>query len=112
MRVAGPLWLGKLLDGAFCTEMITELNRDENTRTRKSLSKLLHIIEMEVDALPTYYVIDKICKKIKSNVPAKQKVIEKITKEGYNAISTHFNPIGIKTNASIGIVEKGIKNAL
>ena len=112
MRVAGPLWLGKLVDREFCAEMITELKKDEHVRTRKSLSKLLHIIGREAGTLPTYYVIDKVCKKIKSNVPAKQKVIENILDEGYNAVSTHFNPIGIKTNANIGIVEKGIKNAL
>jgi len=112
MRVAGPLWLGKLLDGEFCIEMITELKREGNMRTGKKLSKLLHIIEKEVDTLPTYYVIDKVCKKMKTNVPAKQKVIEKILEEGYKAVSTHFNPIGIKTNATIRIVEKGIKNAL
>jgi tRNA (guanine26-N2/guanine27-N2)-dimethyltransferase len=70
------------------------------------------MVEMEADTLPTYFVIDKVCKKIKSNVPTKQKVIEKILEEGYNAVSTHFNPIGIKTNASIRIVEKGIRNAL
>ncbi len=112
MRVAGPLWLGKLVDGTFCTEMIAELKREENMKTGRRLSKLLHMVEMEADTLPTYFVIDKVCKKIKSNVPTKQKVIEKILEEGYNAVSTHFNPIGIKTNASIRIVEKGIRNAL
>lgn len=112
MGVAGPLWLGKLVDREFCTEMIAEVKRDEYMKTRKSLSKFLHIIGREAGTLPTYYVIDKVCKKIKSNVPAKQKVIENILDKGYNAVSTHFNPIGIKTNATIGIVEKGIKNAL
>jgi len=112
MRIAGPLWLGNLLDRAFCTEMITELNREWNMRTRKRLPKLLHILEREADASPTYYVIDKICKKIKANVPPKQQIIGKIVEEGYKAVSTHFNPMGIKTNATIGIVEKSIKNAL
>jgi tRNA (guanine26-N2/guanine27-N2)-dimethyltransferase len=112
MRIAGPLWLGKLLNSQFCTDMLTEINKEENKEKKKELIKLLEIIEMEVNALPTYYVIDKICKKIKSNVPAKQKVITMIREEGYDAVSTHFNPIGIKTNATIERVKKSIKNAL
>lgn len=112
LQVAGPLWLGKLLNATFCNEMIAEVKKEEDMRRKMELIKLLEIIEMEVNASPTYYVIDKICKKMKSNVPAKQKVIAKIREEGYEAISTHFNPIGIKTNATIEIVKKSIKNAL
>jgi len=60
----------------------------------------------------SYFVIDKICKKIKTNVPPKEKIIERLLKRGYNASATHFNPRGIKTNATIEKVKKGIKEAL
>ena len=112
MRVAGPLWLGNLFDRSFYREIIAELDERKNIRTRRNLLKLLHVIENEIETPPTYFVIDKICKNIKTNVPPKEKIIDQLLKRGYNASATHFNPRGIKTNATIEKVKKEIKNAL
>jgi len=111
MNVAGPLWLGRLFEGGFCTEMIDEVNKI-NLGTRKRVTRLLGIVLTELDASPTYYVVDRVCKKLRLCVPSKQRVTRRLVELGYKASLTHFNTMGIKTNASIEIVERVIRETL
>ena len=118
--VAGPLWIGKLQNRDFINSMISKLNSEDlegsedsedsdasdNSdkfviNTEKKVLKLLNSCLEESDAPVTFYDIHVICKNLKISAPKLDKVIDALKMEGFLAIKTHFNPIGIKSDAGI-----------
>jgi len=97
--VAGPLWLGKLFDGQFCELVKKEVKR-RTFKQGKKIRKILTLIENEVEAPITYYVVDKLCDTLNLPVPPVKKVIEALKERGFQAFLTHFNSKGIRSNAS------------
>ncbi|MEM2995264.1 MAG: tRNA (guanine(10)-N(2))-dimethyltransferase [Candidatus Bathyarchaeia archaeon] len=105
LGVAGPLWLGKIVDGNFCSLMMEEL-RKRTFRLREKLEKILNLTRSEADAPITYYVIDKICDKLAMPTPPIKKVCEALENEGFQATLTHFTFKGLRTNASATAITK------
>lgn len=104
---AGPLWLGKIQDGEFIKKMIEEAD-NKKINTEKEALKLLNKCLIESDAPATYYDVHSICKTLKLSAPKFESILNELEKEGFKAIKTHFNPIGIKSDAGI----ENIKNIL
>lgn len=109
LSTAGPLWLGRIVDKKFFSLMEKEVER-KNFGQNKKLQRLMSLIRNEADAPITYYAVDKICDKLNLPVPPQKKVVKKLKEEGFKAFLTHFNSRGIKTDASVEIVKKIIKN--
>jgi len=105
MSIAGPLWLGELFSLDFCKNMLIEGSK---RRGFEKASKLVETILKE-NSNPTYYVLDKVSENIKMSSLSKFKVIKKLVEEGYQTVPTHFNPKGIKSNASIDVIKRVIK---
>ena len=101
---AGPLWLGSLGDKEFIEDMIREAE-SKKINTEKEALKLLNACLGEVDFPATFYDIHKICKSLKISAPKLDLILNEIEKCGYTVSKTHFNPLGIKTNASIKYLE-------
>jgi len=99
ISVAGPLWLGKLFDGQFC-ELIRKEVKRRAFKQGKKIRKILTLIENEVEAPITYYVVDKLSDSLNLPVPPVKKVIEALKERGFQAVLTHFNSTGIRSNAS------------
>ncbi len=97
MGVAGPLWLGPLVEGKFCKEVLNEAGETVEPRVAKLLKSLVE----EADAPQTFYVLDKVCDKLNILIPSKKEVLEELRNRGFFAVGTHFHPAGLKTNASI-----------
>lgn len=108
MAVAGPLWLGKLADGDFCREIYVEAKK-ALPEAKKRLLNLLAAVLNEADMPPTYYVVDKVCEKLGLRAVSRDRTIEELTEMGYWAVKTHFDPQGIKSNASILTVKEAVK---
>ncbi|MGQ9624822.1 MAG: tRNA (guanine(10)-N(2))-dimethyltransferase [Candidatus Bathycorpusculaceae bacterium] len=104
---AGPLWLGKIFDRKFC-EMMEKEAEQRRFKLEKRIRKILSLTKSEVDAPITYYVLDKICGKLSISVPPVRKILGALQEKGFVASLTHFNPKGIRTNASV----KDIKEIL
>jgi len=98
MEHAGPLWIGSLLDEEF-VDLMAEENRKAAFKNNSKITKLLTKIKNEATALPTYYVIDKLSQKLNLSAPSNQAFISALRDAGFEAVQTHFNPRGIKTNA-------------
>lgn len=98
MDYAGPLWTGPIADKAFVEHIIAE-NQTHPLRCTAKIAKLLTQIKAETTAPITYYVIDKLSGKFDLPAPANQAFIEALKEAGYQAVPTHFNPRGIKTDA-------------
>lgn len=104
LNVAGPLWLGKLFDEDFCSLMEKEAY---GRRLReKRVLKLLSLTRNEIEAPITYYVVDKICDKFNLPIPPLIKVINELKSAGFQAVPTHFNSRGVRTDASAKVMKE------
>ncbi|MCW3976894.1 MAG: tRNA (guanine(10)-N(2))-dimethyltransferase [Candidatus Bathyarchaeota archaeon] len=105
LSVAGPLWLGKIADKNFCSLMEREAE-GRSLRQEKRLLKMVSLVQNEAEAPISYYAVDKICDKLNLPIPALKKVIGKLKKEGFQAVQTHFNSRGFRTDAPASIVRE------
>ncbi|MFZ0965186.1 MAG: tRNA (guanine(10)-N(2))-dimethyltransferase [Candidatus Bathyarchaeia archaeon] len=111
MRVAGPLWLGKIFDKEFC-ELMEQEAKKRKFRLGGRIRKILALVKSEVEAPITYYVIDKLCDALALPVPPTKKVVEALGKGGFQVSLTHFNSRGIRTNASAMNMKELLRKAV
>lgn len=104
LSIAGPLWCGKIFDGEFCDSMEKEVV-GKNLRQEKKVLRLLSLINGEADAPITYYAVDKICDKLNLRIPSLSKMMNELRAAGFQAVPTHFNGRGIRTNSSAKTVK-------
>jgi tRNA (guanine26-N2/guanine27-N2)-dimethyltransferase len=105
LSASGPLWLGKIADKTFCSQ----LEKEEEIRSlkqQKRLLKLLSLIKNEAEAPVTYYTVDKICDKLNLPIPALKKVMDRVRNAGFHAAPTYFNSRGFKTTAPANVVKE------
>ncbi len=109
MDYAGPLWTGPIADQAFVEGIIAE-NQTAAFKNNAKINKLLTQIKNEATAPPTYFVIDKLSGKLNLPAPSNQAFLDALQKAGYQAVPTHFNPRGIKTNAPALVMHKVLRS--
>ena len=102
---AGPLWIGAIQDADFIEKMIDETNH-KKINTEKDALKLMNACLLEAGAPVTFYDVHTVCKSLKISAPKLDLIFDEIKNQGFIAIKTHFNPLGIKTNATIKDIEK------
>ncbi len=107
LSVAGPLWLGKITDKAFCSLMEKETAK-RSLRQEKRLLKMISLIKNEAEAPLTYYAVDKICDKLNLPIPALKEVMDGVREAGFQAAPTHFNSRGFRTTAPAKVVKEVI----
>jgi tRNA (guanine26-N2/guanine27-N2)-dimethyltransferase len=102
--LAGPLWLGR----------IQEPDAIQNALAGPGLSrraeKLLCTCASEVEA-PMYYDHHSICERLNITPGKIDDVVQRLQLAGRQASRTHFNGLGIKTDAAIQEVEEAVKLA-
>lgn len=104
---AGPLWLGDVQNKEFIEKMI-EQSEHKKINTEKQSLKLLNSCLLEASAPATFFDVHAICKSLKISAPKLDLIFDAMKEEGFVAIKTHYNPLGIKTDANI----KDIHNIL
>ena len=102
---AGPLWLGNIQDKEFIQKMIDE-SENKKINTKKQALKLLNSCLHEADAPATFFDIHSICKSLKISAPKLNLIFDELKNKGFIAIKTHYNPLGIKTDANIRDLQK------
>lgn len=105
MDYAGPLWLGKMFDKQFC-ELIAKENTQTALRNSGKIAKLLSVATAEADAPLTYYVVDKISNKLVLPVPSVDALLKILHDNGFQAVPTHFNSRGIRTDVAALTMQK------
>ena len=108
---AGPLWLGNIQDGEFIQKMIDECEH-KKINTEKEALKLLNKCLIESEAPATFFDVHSICKSLKISAPKFDSIIDAIKEEGFTAIKTHYNPLGIKSDATIDDIKKILLNLI
>jgi tRNA (guanine26-N2/guanine27-N2)-dimethyltransferase len=111
MKTAGPLWLGELFDESFCSLIERDAER-RRLKQEKRILKLLSLAKSEAKAPITYFVIDKFCDKLNLPAPPIIKVMQKLRNAGFQAVLTHFNSKGVKTDAPAKVVKEAITGIL
>jgi tRNA (guanine26-N2/guanine27-N2)-dimethyltransferase len=109
MDFAGPLWLGKIFDKKFC-EAIKKGAESAQLRKLTRVNRILTLVENEVEAPTTYYVLDKVCGKLGLPTSPIKEVCEALKQEGFKASLTHFNPKGLRTDAPASRIIKLLQN--
>ncbi|MCJ7613895.1 tRNA (guanine(10)-N(2))-dimethyltransferase, partial [Candidatus Bathyarchaeota archaeon] len=74
----------------------------------KKLQKMLSLVRNEAEAPVTYYAVDKICDKLNLPVPPQKSVLDKLRADGFQAVLTHFNSRGFRTDAPANKVTETI----
>jgi tRNA (guanine26-N2/guanine27-N2)-dimethyltransferase len=105
MDYAGPLWIGFLNNEEYLNQIVLESQTVMFSNSRR-INKFLTSIQAEVNAPITYYVLDQVGKKLGLPATSMQSFLTALQSSGYLAVQTHFNPRGIKTNASTQIIQE------
>ncbi len=108
MHVAGPLWLGPLVDSEFC--MKAKAEAAESKVPLERANKVLRLLAEEAKIGPTYYVIDRVCDRLGLPIPPREAVVNELRDRGFTAARTHFAATALKTDASISEVEAAIES--
>ncbi len=98
MDYAGPLWIGAISDPTFIGQMVKE-NQNTAFKNSAKIIKLLNLTKNEAPAPATYYVIDKLSGKLNLPAPSNESFLSTLQRSGFQAVPTHFNPRGVKTDA-------------
>ena len=110
IEIIGPLWLGKLVDKELLNNMKNELSKINWLQTINRITKLLDMLAMESEIRnPFYYKVDELCSKLRTHMPKILNIIECLESKGYRTTRTHFDNVGIKTEAPINEVESCIR---
>ena len=109
MDYAGPLWLGRIMDKHFCEAMQKE-NTQRPFKNNVRITKLLSLARDEAEAPLTYYVIDTISNKLSLPVPPVVVMLKTLRDNGFQAVPTHFNSRGLRTNAPALAIQEMLKN--
>ena len=87
-----------------------EESENKKLNTKEDVLKLLESCRVEAKSPATFYDVHKICKLLKISAPKLDLVFDSLEKEGFEAVKTHFNPLGIKTDAPIEKVKEIINS--
>ena len=60
---------------------------------------------MESGAPATYFDVHTICRSLKISAPKLDSIFDEIKNQGFTAVKTHYNPLGIKTDAKINDIK-------
>ena len=108
---AGPLWIGNISDAAFIEQIIKE-NQNTAFKNNAKITKLLNLTKNEATAPATYYVIDKLSGKLNLPAPSNESFLSALRRNGFQGVPVHFNPRGIKTDASALTMHKLLREIL
>ena len=108
MEVGGPMWLGELSERDFCDEMLSLANRSFLSSDRR-LMNLIRLVSDEVGFKPGFYNIDALCSKLRIASLSTRDVLSALEEAGFDAVRTHFDERGVKTDASIVELENVLK---
>jgi tRNA (guanine26-N2/guanine27-N2)-dimethyltransferase len=102
---AGPMWVGPLHD----REVVAAMKVDEASSRGARFSKLKEIWMEEADLPPLYVDANTVASRLKVSTPKLSSVLEELRGMGHSAGRSHTNPVGIKTDAPIGVLDQVFK---
>ncbi|MEM6869355.1 MAG: tRNA (guanine-N1)-methyltransferase [Cyanobacteria bacterium P01_C01_bin.121] len=108
--ISGPMWLGPLHSREDLATMASIAATCSTPHTWETCQKTIAIMQAEIDLPPYYYPLAEIGRRGKIDIPPKQRLIERLQAEGFNAADTHIDTQAIKTNAPIDVCVQLARN--
>ena len=98
---AGPLWLGPLHDQEVVVAMLEDGGGPEGNR----LTRLLEVWQEEAGLPPLLVDTNRVAGRLKLPTPRMDRVVSGLRDLGHLAGRAHTNPVGIKTDAPMEVLE-------
>lgn len=99
---AGPLWIGKLFDKEFVSQMLQNIPEYSDKKCEKSIQKAL----LESEMPGCYYTLDEIAKMLQSAPIPLEEIISRLRQNGFSSSPTSFNPTGFRTDCKIDKIKE------
>ena len=99
MQIGGPLWLGELSETDYTREMIADLEQLSYLEGSKA-EAIIRLVQGEYGYPVGFFIIDSICKLVGVKSIGTDAVVEAVASAGFDVTRVHYNPRGLKTNAS------------
>lgn len=96
LTLSGPMWLGPLHDRAFVDQMAVQAQ----TWNWPQQVHLLQTMSAEADLPPFFYTLGEIGRRAKIDIPQRDRLIQALRDQGYQASPTHINAQALKTDAA------------
>lgn len=111
MTVIGPLYVGELFDKEFCQRMLDLLPEMGFSRqNQRALERALRW-SLEAPDIPLYYNVVELARQLSVSPPSPDDVVRLLREQGYRACRTHFDPVGVKTDAPAYVVREVVQCA-
>ena len=103
---AGPLWMKDFCDKPFLKKLAA-LNGKRDYEDKKKIGKTLLLLEKEQGFPPWFFDVHAVADKFGLAVGKKMDaVLEGLEKRNFKSVKTHFEPVGVKTDASVKEIKK------
>ena len=99
LKLAGPLWLGRIQEPDFCGAVLKELETRKPGKCKEAM-KIVVFCKDELN-IPTFYDHHWLCKKNGVSPGPISDLISALKDAGFMASRTHFTGTGVKTDAGI-----------
>ncbi|MHA1770932.1 MAG: tRNA (guanine(10)-N(2))-dimethyltransferase [Candidatus Thorarchaeota archaeon] len=111
IKMAGPLWIGPLLDRDIVSTAKGIETQGEQFHSRAG--KILDLMKQEQELTEFPYVdLHMLCDAYGLSPPRRQDIMGKLEEGGHRVARTHFRPTAIRTDAGVGEVLNTIKAVL
>ncbi|MFH1178980.1 MAG: tRNA (guanine(10)-N(2))-dimethyltransferase [Candidatus Bathyarchaeota archaeon] len=99
MKIGGPMWLGELSDPEYTDAMMVDLDNllYLNGAKAEAIIKLVH---GEYGFPVGFFIIDSICRSVGIKSVATEDALNAISGAGFRVTRVHYDPRGLKTDAT------------
>ncbi len=105
VRVAGPLWIGKLADDDLVQRAVLEARRRGAKEAERTLLSTLG-----VDRFPPWgFSVERICSSLAIPSVSEARVRTALLEQGYDSMAQPFETRGLKTAAPASVVRDAVK---
>ncbi|MFH1056598.1 MAG: methyltransferase domain-containing protein [Candidatus Micrarchaeota archaeon] len=99
---AGPLWTGDFCEKGFLKKLFA-LNAKRNYADKNKMGKMLLLLQGEQNFPPWFFDVHVVAGKFGLAVGKKMDaILAGLRDAGFKTVKTHFDPLGIKTDATPG----------
>ncbi|XP_011295322.2 tRNA (guanine(26)-N(2))-dimethyltransferase [Musca domestica] len=105
-HLGGPIWSAPIHDKSFVQELLSAIQKSplDELGTQKRLVGMLTVVLEELDDVPLYYTLDKLCCVLKLEIVPILKFRSAILHAGYKVSFSHAYKNSIKTNAPASVL--------
>ncbi|KAM7353412.1 tRNA methyltransferase 1 [Cochliomyia hominivorax] len=105
-HLGGPIWSDPIHDKSFVQELLQAIDEEPlcNLGTQRRLIGMLTVVQEELDDVPLYYTLDKLCCVLKLEIVPILKFRSALLNAGYKVSFSHAYKNSIKTNAPASVL--------